>query len=143
MHGSWSWEGLRSTGSMESASFLLIIRRLLPPPADTGFRFDSLDSSQTKALLRIRRKHPHLPRPYQAPAPRLIGVLAFSITLFFIFLYLPGSPSALLWPYEWLIVLAWATLGFVFALSRRRYAAAMSKEEQAEMILGDYTRYFR
>ena len=29
-------------------------------------------------------------------------------------LYLPGSPSALLWPVEWGLVGAWFALGWVF-----------------------------
>jgi len=35
-------------------------------------------------------------------------------------LYLPGSPSALLWPHEWGIVLTWAALGLVFYLHTHR-----------------------
>jgi amino acid transporter len=97
----------------------------------------------TVSFLRIRRKYPHLPRPYQAPAPIFTGIVAFTITLFFICLYLPGSPSALLWPHEWLIVLVWAALGLVFAVGRRRYATAMSEDEQTERILGDYARFLR
>jgi APA family basic amino acid/polyamine antiporter len=31
--------------------------------------------------------------------------------------YLPGSPSALIWPYEWAIILTWAGLGLVLFLS--------------------------
>jgi len=27
---------------------------------------------------------------------------------------LPGSPSALLWPYEWAMVLGWILLGVIF-----------------------------
>ena len=35
------------------------------------------------------------------------------------FLYMPGSPSALLWPQEWAIVILWCVLGGVlFAMSR-------------------------
>lgn len=36
-------------------------------------------------------------------------------------LYMPGMPSALIWPYEWVIVFAWIILGFIF------YKSSMSK----------------
>ena len=49
----------------------------------------------TVSFLRLRKRYPNLERPYQVPAPRLVGSLALLATLFFILLYLPGSPSAL------------------------------------------------
>jgi membrane protease YdiL (CAAX protease family) len=41
-----------------------------------------------------------------------VAALVLSVALFFV--YLPGSPAALVWPYEWLIVLLWALIGAVF-----------------------------
>jgi APA family basic amino acid/polyamine antiporter len=34
-------------------------------------------------------------------------------------LYLPGSPSALVWPYEWIILLSGAMVGAVFYMWAR------------------------
>ena len=28
-------------------------------------------------------------------------------------LYMPGLPSALVWPYEWTILIAWTLFGFI------------------------------
>jgi APA family basic amino acid/polyamine antiporter len=92
----------------------------------------------TVSFLRIHRKYPHLPRPYRVPAPRMLGFLALVATVMFIFLYLPGSPSALAWPFEWSVIILWTVLGLVFYLAGRRRLATMEPSEQARAILGDY-----
>jgi ABC-type Fe3+-siderophore transport system permease subunit len=51
-------------------------------------------------------------------------------------LYLPGSPSALLWPQEWVILLAWVVLGVAFGLGSRQRMQALAPGEQARAILG-------
>ena len=89
------------------------------------------------AFLVIRRRHPDLPRPYRVAAPGVVGWLAVAATVFFILLYLPGSPSALAWPEEWLIVLLWMGLGAGLAAGVRRRAAALGAGRQARLILGD------
>jgi basic amino acid/polyamine antiporter, APA family len=91
------------------------------------------------SFIRIRRRYPTLPRPYTAPKPAFLGVAAVVATVSFILLYLPGSPSALIWPQEWVIVLAWCLLGVLFALGLRARLRAMGGEaRQAERVLGDY-----
>ena len=89
------------------------------------------------SFLVIRRQHPDLPRPYRVAAPRLVGWLAVAATVFFILLYLPGSPSALVWPEEWAIVLLWAGLGAALAAVMRRKASPDSGR-QARLILGEH-----
>lgn len=91
----------------------------------------------TVSFRRIGRKYPSLPRPYRAPAPRLVGSLALAATVLFALLYLPGSPSALLWPQEWVIILAWAILGAVFYSGTERRLASLGRAEQARSILGE------
>ncbi len=92
------------------------------------------------SFLVIRRRYPHLPRPYRTPAPAVVGWLAVATTTFFILLYMPGSPSALAWPEEWAIVLLWIALGAGLAFGMRRRAATLSRSRQARLILGDYAR---
>jgi amino acid transporter len=87
---------------------------------------------------RIRKRHPDLPRPYRTPAGRLVGALAILTTVFFIVLYLPGSPSALVWPQEWVIVLGWIVLGALFGLATRKRVTAMGRTCQEDLILGEY-----
>ena len=71
------------------------------------------------------------------PAPALVGWLAVAATVFFILLYLPGSPAALVWPEEWAIVLLWMVLGAALAAGIRARMAMLGPARQAQLILGD------
>jgi amino acid transporter len=66
------------------------------------------------SFLRLRRTQPDMPRPFRLRYGELIGWLALLGSLALLALYLPGSPSALLWPVEWGLVAAWFLLGFAF-----------------------------
>ena len=72
------------------------------------------------SFLVLRRKEPNLDRPYKVPFGYIVGSTALILSIGLGILYLPGSPSALQWPEERLIVLAWSVLGLLlFALSFR------------------------
>jgi len=66
------------------------------------------------AFIRLRQREPEMPRPFKVKYGAFVGygALVFSIGLGL--LYLPGSPSALLWPYEWAMVLSGAAVGLAF-----------------------------
>jgi len=65
------------------------------------------------SFLVLRKREPEMPRPYVVRHGRLIGTAALVLSLGIAALYFPGSPAALVWPYEWLIVIAWVVLGAV------------------------------
>ena len=67
----------------------------------------------TLSFISLRRRRPDLVRPYRVPAGSLIGWMALIWSILLIFLYLPGSPSGLQWPFEWGIVGVWVTLGVI------------------------------
>jgi len=69
------------------------------------------------AFVRLRQHQPDLPRPYRVPGGVACGWLAFGLSLLLAALYLPPSPSALVWPQEWILCGAWAAAGI--ALYRR------------------------
>jgi amino acid transporter len=72
------------------------------------------------SFLRLRRLEPALPRPFRAGAGEAIGWTALALATAIGLVYLPGSPAALVWPWEWGICLAWAALGAAFyAVSAR------------------------
>lgn len=80
------------------------------------------------SFLVLRKKEPELARPYRVPFGKLTGSLALVLSLGLGLLYLPGSPSALLWPQEWGIVLLWAVLGAILYSFSRRSAGEKSGE---------------
>ena len=73
------------------------------------------------AFLVLRKRQPELARPFRIRAPRLVGWTAIVLGLALLCLYLPGSPSALAWPYEWVIVAAWAAAGIWVWFRRVRH----------------------
>ncbi len=71
------------------------------------------------SFLVLRKKEPGMHRPFKVANGHLVGFAALFLSIGITALYLPGSPSALVWPYEWAIVLAWVTLGLIFYLWAR------------------------
>jgi APA family basic amino acid/polyamine antiporter len=65
------------------------------------------------SFLVLRKREPEMARPYKVRHGRLIGSAALVLSIGIAFLYFPGSPAALLWPYEWLIIIAWVLLGAI------------------------------
>jgi APA family basic amino acid/polyamine antiporter len=72
------------------------------------------------SFLVLRIREPELARPFRLRAGVPLAVAAGCCCLWLLTLYLPGSPSALVWPAEWVIVLAWAALGAVLYASAGR-----------------------
>jgi amino acid transporter len=71
------------------------------------------------SFLRLRKHEPDMPRPYKVRHGQLTGWAALVLSLGIAVLYLPISPAALIWPYEWLIVIAWVLLGgFMLRIAR-------------------------
>ncbi|WP_164215846.1 amino acid permease [Virgibacillus sp. YIM 98842] len=69
----------------------------------------------------IRKKDPDMVRPFKLKGGTTIGWIATIMSIGVAILYFPGMPSALVWPYEWLIIFVWIVLGAVL------YMVAMSK----------------
>jgi len=71
------------------------------------------------AFLALRRQEPQMPRPFRAGTGPWVGYAALILAIAIALLYLPGSPSALTWPWEWAIIILWVMLGAVFLLTAR------------------------
>lgn len=71
------------------------------------------------AFLALRRSEPDMPRPFRVRYPVTVGTGAILLALALIFAYLPGSPSALIWPHEWMTITVWAVLGVLLYLRFR------------------------
>jgi amino acid transporter len=66
------------------------------------------------AFLRLRSHEPGMQRPFKVRYGRAVGWIALLLSVGLLNLYLPWSPAALIWPYEWAMVLGWVFLGAVF-----------------------------
>ncbi len=88
------------------------------------------------SFLRLRWRAPRMPRPYRVRFGKAAGAGAVAVSFGFILLYLPFSPSGLIWPQEWLIVLIWVALGAGVFWGGRRVRSRIDPEAQAEVILG-------
>ncbi len=72
------------------------------------------------SFLVLRRREPDLERPYRVALPNLVGWGAVVLSMVLLSFYLPWSPSALIWPYEWLVILVWAAIGVALFFWYRR-----------------------
>lgn len=72
------------------------------------------------AFLKLRSSEPDMPRPFRVAQGKLIGSLALILSIGLGCLYLPGSPAALIWPYEWFMVLGGTLLGAGFYFNSLR-----------------------
>ncbi|WP_353225932.1 APC family permease [Salinisphaera sp. C84B14] len=73
------------------------------------------------SFLVLRYREPHMDRPFVVPAGKLVGIVAFVLSIALIMLYMPTSPSALA-PVEWAIFGAWMLGGAaMYGWARVRY----------------------
>ena len=72
------------------------------------------------AFIKLRYSEPDMPRPFRVAQGKLVGVLALILSIGLGCLYLPGSPAALIWPYEWLMVLGGVVIGAMFYFNSLR-----------------------
>ncbi len=91
----------------------------------------------TVSFVVLRKKEPNLARPFAIKKWRFIGYTAIVISIAFIMLYLPGSPGALVWPYEWGMILGWTILGAVLAFLTKRAYPNVTKRERELLIFGE------
>lgn len=63
------------------------------------------------SFLKLRKTEPELERPYKIKNWKATGIIAIILSIAFIVIYMPGMPSSLVWPMEWLIVFGWYAIG--------------------------------
>jgi basic amino acid/polyamine antiporter, APA family len=78
------------------------------------------------SFLVLREREPDMPRPFLVPCwGGFVGYAALVLSIGIVLMYMPFSPAALVWPYEWAIVGIWVVLGVGFYLwSRINHADA-------------------
>jgi amino acid transporter len=78
-------------------------------------------------------------RPYRAGYSTIICWIALVLSCGFIALYMPGMPSALAWPYEWIIILSWWIIGFLFMLRMRNPESTKQSEQYLQDLVQEET----
>lgn len=73
------------------------------------------------SFLVLRYKEPEMHRPYKISGGKFVGYMAVLLSFGMMYLYMPGAPAALVWPYEWMIILSWSLLGIVFFICAKSY----------------------
>src|SRR5699024_8464441 len=77
----------------------------------------------------LRKKAPEMERPFRLSGGVTFGWIAVVMSIGVGILYMPGMPSALVWPYEWIMILIWAVLGVIlYKVSIAKYGAKQSGE---------------
>lgn len=77
------------------------------------------------SFLVLRRTEPDMERPFKVSHPNLVGWGAVILSLGLLSAFLPWSPSALLWPNEWLTIVIWTLLGgCILLFSSRRHSSS-------------------
>lgn len=72
------------------------------------------------AFLKLRQTEPNMERPFRVKHGKIVGWSALIVSICLFWIYLPWGPSALLWPYEWVMVIGWVVLGVIFYLMAKR-----------------------
>lgn len=88
------------------------------------------------SFLFLRKNEPKLARPYRVKGGTLVGILAIGVAGFFLYLYLPVGPGALL-PVEWALVLGWVVLGIIFYIMTKVSYKDVTAEEREYLMFGD------
>jgi len=83
----------------------------------------------------LRKKDPRMNRPFRLPGGTSLGWIAVVMTVGITILYMPGMPSALVWPYEWVIIFVWVILGAIlYKISVDKYGKKYSEEHMKEEL---------
>ena len=88
------------------------------------------------SFLKLRKSFPNQHRPYLTPGGRVTGYISvIGSILILLAISLPGSPAALKWPLEWLILVGLSLLGIVFWVLSKKSRQATTQEERDYLIL--------
>lgn len=111
----------------------------LIPAVDVGaLAFVIAWLSVSLCSVKLRKTNPQMERPYKMPGGIYMGILSTAICIFMLSMILvPGAPSALIWPTEWIVLGIWIALGiFIYFFITKKETKNMTLEEREYLIFG-------
>lgn len=87
-------------------------------------------------FLALRRREPHMERPFRVSSGTVVGSLAAVLSLGLAVLFLPGMPAALIWPYEWVILGVWWLVGTLLLVRLPKIGPGAGAEEELVAATG-------
>jgi amino acid transporter len=88
----------------------------------------------TLSFFQLRKKEPHMARPFKVAQGKFLSFTAFILSLGLVYLYLPGSSSALN-QIEWSIVGCWLIVGIIFYSQTNTIYGQMSMRNKMDDLL--------
>lgn len=91
------------------------------------------------SAIKLRKSYPDMERPYKMPGGTLMGGIAVIVCIIFMgLLVVPGSPSALVWPTEWIVLFIWIVLGIcLYVFWTKHEQKNISEQDYKYLILGE------
>lgn len=80
----------------------------------------------------LRDKEPEMERPFRTPGGKATGIIAVVLAGALGFQFMPEQAAALIWPYEWAILIAWGLAGLIFIF--RIPHVGSGKDSHDEMV---------
>lgn len=96
-------------------------------------------ASVALSFIILRVREPEMNRPFRVPGGTTVGYGALILGVAIVLLYMPFSPAALIWPYEWGIVGLWSAIGIVLYVWARMKYGNISHEIVMSELAGGHT----
>lgn len=94
------------------------------------------------SFIKLRRSEPDMIRPWRGWGGVFSGAVAvIACILMFIFIIVPGMPSALVWPVEYIIFVAFLVLGIIYYYLTPAIREKIPLEHLEYLMLGEYSRH--
>ncbi len=105
----------------------------------TGIAIGTAWAVSVISMIVMRKKYPHLDRPFKTPGGVFTGMVALALVLIVLVSpFIPGTPTSLVWPYEYGVLVFWVVLGVILYHVSKPERERLGEETIARNLLGEY-----
>jgi len=105
----------------------------------TGVAIGAAWGISVLSMIIMRKKYPHLERPFKTPGGILTGVIgAVLVAIVVLIPLIPGTSMSLEWPVEYGILGGWIVLGVLFYFISKKRWGRLGAEVIGRNLLGEY-----